>query len=229
MALSGSCLDCNDTERCNREMLVPLNSYLHETDSAGPWKIVSERSFITKAMVVSAMVVLSVSSVLIPVQGFASPPSPCPSYLCTQTRTGHFHTCLDMYLQPNGEPSHNGPWVGQVFFNTERSRKNSLFHNSRRKRIFVPTSHGKKQSMLKYSRSILTSTDTLPSFSTAHGLLSPETVMRMDSMTRGSRSEPLEYFFQHYRRNGPMACLPFLTDMNVLPYLTEAMRDITSD
>ena len=223
MTVSNSCVDCNDTACCSPNR-APLDSCLPETESVGSYKVVSIRS-ISSAMIVTVMIVLSVSLVLVPVQGFTSP----YSTHCAQSRKEHSNTCLDMYLQPDGESPHNGPWIGQVFFNTERSRKNSLFHNSRRKRIYVPSSHGKKPSMLKYSRSLLTPTDTLPSFSTAPGLLSPETVMRMDMRTRGSRSEPLEYFFQHYRRNGPMACLPFLADMNVLPHLTEAMRDITGD
>lgn len=226
MTASCSCVDCSDTGCCSPKMVrVPVDSSLPEPDSVGSSKTVVIRS-LSKVLIKSVMAVLSVSLALIPVQGFTS----LYPNLCPQTRGENSITCLDMYLQPNGDSLHNGPWVGQVFFNMGRSRKNSLFHNSRRKRVYVPTTtHGKKHSMLKYSRSILTPTDTLPSFSTAPGLLSPETVMRMDIRTRGSRSEPLEYFFQHYRRNGPLACLPFLTDMNVLPHLTEAMRDVTGD
>jgi len=215
--------DCNDTD-LGIPSMASLDSCIHPT-TVSVSKVVSRRS-VPRARTVSVLMALSISLALVPVQGFASLPS---LWTPSSNRGEVSKTNLDMYLQPNSEPSHNGPWVGQVFFNSERSRKNPLLHSNRRKRVIIPNSHGKKQSMLKYSRSILTSTDTLPSFSTAHGLLSPVTVMRMEYRTRGSRSEPLEYFFQHYRRNGPMACLPFLADMNVLPHLTEAMREISSD
>jgi hypothetical protein len=78
------------------------------------------------------------------------------------------------------------------------------------------------------SNSVLSSSDTLPAFPTAHGLLSPETVMRMDIMTsnNGSRDKALDMFLDTYKKKGPMACLPMLSDENVLPRLTEAMRDI---
>jgi hypothetical protein len=82
-------------------------------------------------------------------------------------------------------------------------------------------------SLWKLSNSILASCDTLPSFPTAHGLLSPETVSRMDENTEGShRNEAVAQFLESYRRNGPMSCLSMLSDPEVLPHLTEAMRDI---
>jgi len=75
----------------------------------------------------------------------------------------------------------------------------------------------------------LVSSDTLPFFSAAPGLLSPITVMRMDESTSvdgATRSEAIENFLETYRSQGPMACLPMLSDPTVLPKLTEAMRDI---
>lgn len=77
------------------------------------------------------------------------------------------------------------------------------------------------------SISVLASCDTLPSFPTAHGLLSPETVMRMERRTsKSQRSDELSQFLKTYRREGPMSCLPMLSDPQVLPHLTEALRDI---
>mmetsp|Transcript_11160 Transcript_11160/g.14931 ORF Transcript_11160/g.14931 Transcript_11160/m.14931 type:complete len:204 (-) Transcript_11160:341-952(-) len=78
------------------------------------------------------------------------------------------------------------------------------------------------------SNSVLSDSDTLPSFQTAHGLLSPETVMRMEEITslKNQRSGAVAYFLDTYREHGPMACLPMLSDPAVLPKLTEAMRDI---
>jgi hypothetical protein len=61
----------------------------------------------------------------------------------------------------------------------------------------------------------------------AHGLLSPETVARMDEITAGGHSnEAVRSFLQTYRRQGPMSCLEMLSDPEVLPHLTQAMRDI---
>mmetsp|Transcript_25251 Transcript_25251/g.55155 ORF Transcript_25251/g.55155 Transcript_25251/m.55155 type:complete len:179 (+) Transcript_25251:695-1231(+) len=79
------------------------------------------------------------------------------------------------------------------------------------------------------SNSVLAAKDTLPCFPTAHGLLSPEIVQRMDEMTsvRNQRqSNEVVLFLDTYRNSGPMACLPMLSDPCVLPKLTEAMRDI---
>jgi hypothetical protein len=67
--------------------------------------------------------------------------------------------------------------------------------------------------------------DTLPHFPTAHGLLSPETVMRL-SQRSIHQNKAVEAFLDTYRSNGPMSCLPMLADPEVLPHLTEAMRDI---
>lgn len=88
----------------------------------------------------------------------------------------------------------------------------------------------KSGSGIKLSNSVLASCDTLPSFPTAHGLLSPETVMRLDELTRrnGHRSEALMRFLDTYKRHGPMSCLAMLSDPDVLPHLTNAMRDIAA-
>lgn len=87
---------------------------------------------------------------------------------------------------------------------------------------------GRKSSTpLSLSPSVLASCDTLPSFHTAHGLLSPETVMRLDKMTRPEdRSQALNLFLTTYRRDGPMSCLKMLSDPDILPHLTSAMRDL---
>lgn len=61
----------------------------------------------------------------------------------------------------------------------------------------------------------------------AHGMLSPEIVARMDENTRNGRSNPaVESFLRTYRRRGPMSCLEMLSDSEILPHLTQAMRDI---
>jgi hypothetical protein len=61
----------------------------------------------------------------------------------------------------------------------------------------------------------------------AHGMLSPEIVSRMDENTINGRSNPaVDNFLRTYRRKGPMSCLEMLSDPEVLPHLTQAMRDI---
>lgn len=40
------------------------------------------------------------------------------------------------------------------------------------------------------------------------------------------RSEALKQFLDRYRRKGPMSCLPMLSDPDILPHLTMAMRNV---
>ncbi len=118
------------------------------------------------------------------------------------------------YAPPNHPTSKTAPMVAQAFY--------SAFATNR-----SPTKPRNYQNKGPLSNSVLSSSDTLPSFPTAHGLLSPETVLRMEIMTSSStRDSAVEYFLRTYKREGPMACLPMLSDPKVLPRLTEAMRDI---
>ena len=92
-----------------------------------------------------------------------------------------------------------------------------------------PSATGGKSVRPSMSSSVLAASDTLPCFPTAHGVLSPEIVQRMDEMTSaGNQRQEKEIvrFLDTYRNHGPMACLPMLSDPCVLPKLTEAMRDI---
>ena len=76
------------------------------------------------------------------------------------------------------------------------------------------------------SDSVLAASDTLPSFHTAHGLLSPEVVTRIADANDLEEGGVLHRFLKTYKRSGPMACLPMLSDPCVLPELTRAMREI---
>ena len=88
-------------------------------------------------------------------------------------------------------------------------------------------SNSPRKSTVKLSQSVLASCDTLPSFRTAHGILSPETVQRMEEIVdEEDRSEALKQFLDRYRRQGPMSCLPMLSDPDILPHLTMAMRNV---
>jgi len=61
----------------------------------------------------------------------------------------------------------------------------------------------------------------------AYGMLSPEIVARVDDNTINRRTNPAVHrFLRTYRRKGPMSCLEMLSDPEILPHLTEAMRDI---
>ena len=82
-----------------------------------------------------------------------------------------------------------------------------------------------KKSATQMSQSVLASCDTLPQFPTAHGLLSPEVVTRIEGL-ESSEHGALRRFVQQYRQNGPLSCLSMLSDPDVLPHLTQAMRDV---
>ena len=135
----------------------------------------------------------------------------------TQAQGGtSFATNTALFYAPNQHTSQTAPMVAQAFFASHQRNRN-------------PTKPKKRSdSTGPLSNSVLSSSDTLPSFPTAHGLLSPETVMRMDVMTstKGIRDKALDMFLDTYKKEGPMACLPMLSDENVLPRLTEAMRDV---
>jgi hypothetical protein len=70
-------------------------------------------------------------------------------------------------------------------------------------------------------------TNTLPQFKTAHGLLSPGYVRLLEEnhVANGFESKEVDSFLSTYREQGPLACVPFLSDPVVLPALTKAMRD----
>ena len=78
------------------------------------------------------------------------------------------------------------------------------------------------------SSSVLSPSDTLPSFHTAHGMLSPEVVMRIANTYEGDLevNSSLHNFLKTYKSKGPMAGLGLLSDDEVLPELTRAMREI---
>lgn len=92
----------------------------------------------------------------------------------------------------------------------------------------VKQDNSQRRYTTELSNSVLHECNTLPSFPTAHGILSPETVMRMEEMVEfeGHSSEAVDRFLKQYRRHGPMSCLSMLSDPEVLPHLTKAMRNV---
>lgn len=61
----------------------------------------------------------------------------------------------------------------------------------------------------------------------AHGILCPETVNKMEASTFGGRNNrAVKAFLDRYHKQGPMSCMELLSDPEILPHLTTAMRDI---
>jgi hypothetical protein len=92
-----------------------------------------------------------------------------------------------------------------------------------------PPPNSRKINPLQLSPSVISSCDDdigLPDFHTAHGLLSPETVLRLERSSTDHKSPALKKFLTTYRENGPMSCLCLLSDPDILPHLTTAMRDL---
>jgi len=114
-----------------------------------------------------------------------------------------------MYMPPSSPTSQTPPMIAQNMLKTVGAEQ-------------------ERGSGWRLSNSVLASCDTLPSFPTAPGILSPETVSRMDEMTSGGHyaNEAVATFLKTYRQHGPMSCLEMLSDPDVLPHLTKAMRDI---
>ncbi|KAK1746176.1 hypothetical protein QTG54_002783 [Skeletonema marinoi] len=90
----------------------------------------------------------------------------------------------------------------------------------------INSSRKSKSALPAMSQSVLAESDTLPSFSTAHGLLSPEVVMRIADSNDLEMNGALHRFLKTYKSRGPMACLSMLSDPDILPELTRAMRDV---
>ena len=113
---------------------------------------------------------------------------------------------------------------------TSRTMLQYTNNNYKVKNPIVQQKSNERSSKTKLSNSVLASCDTLPSFRTAHGLLSPETVMRLEAMRssspRNHKNQALSTFLHTYRTHGPLSCVPMLSDPDVLPHLTLAMREI---
>lgn len=67
----------------------------------------------------------------------------------------------------------------------------------------------------------------LPYFQVANGLLSPQTVKKLDDKARtaNNSNSAIYHFLDTYKKCGPMACLPMLSDPQILPHLTRALRE----
>lgn len=72
--------------------------------------------------------------------------------------------------------------------------------------------------------------DAFSAVPVAHGMLSPTIVMRLEELTRMHRhhNPALDSFLDSYYTKGPMSCVPMLSDPDVLPHLTMAMRYVSA-
>lgn len=119
----------------------------------------------------------------------------------------------------------DGSSVTLYLFPSSPSESAANLHLSQRKSRPVSTMR-RETSLPAMSQSVLATCDTLPGVATAHGLLSPEVVMRIADQHDLDQDGALYRFLKTYKSRGPMACLPMLGDPSVLPELTRAMRDI---
>lgn len=123
----------------------------------------------------------------------------------------------------------DGSAVTLYLFPTPPSISAANHQRSRRSTSSVRPNNGDRRSKSQLpamSDSVLAESDTLPSFQTAHGLLSPEVVSRIADANELEMNGPLHRFLKTYKSRGPMACVSMLSDPEVLPELTRAMRDI---
>jgi len=106
------------------------------------------------------------------------------------------------------------------------------FHPRASKLGMYPSHHPQQQQMMTTSRSFQAAAaidldDVMEPYYFQGGLLSPQTVQRLDDRARGERinNSPLFFFLDTYKKYGPMACLPMLSDPQVLPHLTRALKE----
>lgn len=144
-----------------------------------------------------------------------------------------FQTVLAWSTKSNGprrrvsSTQQRPPMTMYVPSNTPTTETPSITAQKMLKTPGISRTNEPRKSTVKLSQSVLASCDTLPSFRTAHGILSPETVRRMEELVDEEvRTEALKMFLERYRRNGPMSCLPLLSDPEILPHLTNAMRNV---
>lgn len=127
-----------------------------------------------------------------------------------------------IYLQPTSPISQTNT---RLDINTSFKKSNTVNEASK------SWHYRMSDSSLNGAASAVSSSDVLPQFRAAHGLLHPHTVMRLEEASYSSKirnSAAIDRFLDTYKEQGPMACIPFLSDPNVLPELTNAMRGISA-
>ena len=103
---------------------------------------------------------------------------------------------------------------------------NSFGSTSTRIYMVGPTLDAEESGLLSESVSASPGSGSrMPSL--AHGILCPETVSKMERATKGGRNNrAVKAFLDRYHKHGPMSCMELLSDPEILPHLTTAMRDI---
>lgn len=121
---------------------------------------------------------------------------------------------LYLFPTPSSVLAANHPQNHQILLPTSCSGSNDPKHNRG------------PEMRLPMGSAVLAECDTLPAFRAAHGLLSAEVVSRIADTHELELGAPLHKFLKTYRHQGPIACLPLLSDPCVLPALTQAMREV---
>lgn len=121
-----------------------------------------------------------------------------------------------MYLQPSSQ-------------NTDQQgfKSKSVSNENTKSKPFVSSSSLQASAHATYPVTAVASSDVLPSFKAAHGLLHPHTFMKLrDNYELHGGGDAIRYFLDTYLESGPMSCIRYLSDPEVLPQLTQAMRSI---
>jgi hypothetical protein len=149
--------------------------------------------------------------------------APSPKGASSKVRYSAVSTQSDRRIHRRRE---DGSSVTLYLFPTTPSTHAANLGPSTRGNTMSPPSTRRTTKLPAMSQSVLAPSDTLPSFATAHGILSPEVVSRIADSCDVELDGALHKFLKTYKSRGPMACLPMLSDPSVLPELTRAMRDI---
>ncbi len=108
--------------------------------------------------------------------------------------------------------------------NIEREKTNSFGSISTRICMAGPLSSDEECGLIGESR-LASAGNCMPTV--AHGLLCPETIHKMEqAMTRGRTNSAVKSFLDRYHKLGPMSCMELLSDPEILPHLTNTMRDL---
>mmetsp|Transcript_716 Transcript_716/g.1501 ORF Transcript_716/g.1501 Transcript_716/m.1501 type:complete len:194 (-) Transcript_716:524-1105(-) len=180
----------------------------------------------TSVAAMAAMVVVMLSGACT-TDAYAFGPAPSSSRLSSPGKVRYSPTAVK---KAGGRGIHkrreDGSAVTLYLFPTPPSVSAGNHRQQRPRSGSLDSAQRPKTSLPAMSDSVLAASDILPSFHTAHGLLSPEVVMRIADTNDPEQGGPLHKFLKTYKSRGPMACLPMLSDPCILPELTRAMREI---
>lgn len=153
---------------------------------------------------------------------------------------------LHMYLPSNSPSSQTQMMIPNKIREAVRSTENVMLQSTKAHSQIMRDGNDQKRGLLRQdsyyprqqhqrkhnsslrSMSVVASSDVLPAFRAAHGLLHPHTVMKLKEQheSAGEKNDSMTHFLNTYMEEGPLGCLSFLSDPRVLPDLTRAMSRI---